>query len=307
MSRRLRSVLSVLVALGCAAYFAGQIHKSWPKIAALDWHGGLFAALCAAVLVQGSSALLDAWSWGFVLRALQVPAGSREAISGFAISQFAKYLPGNIGQHVGRVAFAQRAGWQTGRVIVSMLIENGFAVGAGGLVAALGLAMSDAAIGSLRVIAAAIVLIGGSIFGVVALKMILARPPAKIAKWLALREPVELSAAVLTLYLGVHLLSCAAGGIAVTAILCGLLGHFPEGAWKIPTAVAASWLAGYLVPGAPAGLGVREATLTALLGPSVGTGPVVTAALVWRFSALLADAGVLAVGLGLRRNTREPA
>jgi len=71
--------------------------------------------------------------------------------------------------------------------------------------------------------------------------------------------------------------------------------------WKILAAVATSWLAGYLVPGAPAGLGVREATLTAILGSALGTATVVSAALIWRFPMLFADALVLAAGMRLRQ------
>ncbi|HEX3772888.1 MAG TPA: lysylphosphatidylglycerol synthase domain-containing protein [Polyangiaceae bacterium] len=302
MKRAARRLLSLLVALACLAYFARQIWKSWPEITAISWQAPLLVALLGSILLQAACSLLDAWSWGFLLRALKVRAATREAMGVFLVSQFAKYLPGNVGQHVGRIALTSQLGWQPGRVIVSILVENGFAVGAGGLVAGAGISFAGAgALGASRLIVAAAVLVLGWVSGVVVLKALLARPPARVARWLSLVEPVEISAATLTPYLGVHLLSYAGGFISFTAIVSGLFGHFPAESWKIPAAVSASWLAGYLVPGAPAGLGVREATLTALLGSSLGMGVVVSAALVWRFSALLGDALVLLVGLGLRR------
>jgi len=304
MSSKPRRVLSLIVALACLAYFGRQIWKSWPEISAVNWHASLFVALLSAVVLQAACSLVDAWSWGFLLRALQVRATTREAMGVFLVSQFAKYLPGNVGQHVGRIALANQFGWQPGRVIVSILVENGFAVGAGGLVAGVGVALGGVgALGLSRVLLAAGVLFSGWVMGVVILKALLARPPAKVARWLSLTEPVELSARTLAPYLGVHLLSYAGGFVSFTAIVCGLIGTFPQDSWKIPAAVSASWLAGYLVPGAPAGLGVREATLTALLGSSLGTGTVVSAALIWRFSALLGDALVLLVGLVLRRSS----
>jgi hypothetical protein len=59
-------------------------------------------------------------------------------------------------------------------------------------------------------------------------------------------------------------------------------------------AFALSWVAGFLVPGAPAGLGVREGVLIALLSPSVdGALPIV---LGFRLATTLGD--FLSLGLG---------
>jgi uncharacterized membrane protein YbhN (UPF0104 family) len=69
--------------------------------------------------------------------------------------------------------------------------------------------------------------------------------------------------------------------------------------WFVPAAAMAAWLFGYIVPGAPAGLGVREAGLVALLGPMLGHGVVATAALLWRMASLAGDCIVFVIGLGL--------
>ncbi len=65
----------------------------------------------------------------------------------------------------------------------------------------------------------------------------------------------------------------------------------------LPLAVGAfalSWVAGFLLPGAPAGLGVREAVLVALLSPSVDRAlPIV---LGFRLATTLGD--LLSLGLG---------
>jgi uncharacterized membrane protein YbhN (UPF0104 family) len=68
--------------------------------------------------------------------------------------------------------------------------------------------------------------------------------------------------------------------------------------WDLPLVVAASFLA--RVPGAPAGLGVREAVMTTLLMPVTGPSVAVSAALLLRVAALLSDALMLGLGLVLR-------
>lgn len=67
-------------------------------------------------------------------------------------------------------------------------------------------------------------------------------------------------------------------------------------------AFALSWVAGFLVPGAPAGLGVREGVLVALLSPSVdGALPVV---LGFRLATTLGDFLSLGLGWVLAAETR---
>lgn len=291
--------VGLAVGLGSAAYFARELGARWPEIEALPWNGAILVALAWALAVQFSSALLDAWSWAWLLRAMRVDVHSRDVIAIFGVAQFAKYLPGNVAQHVGRVVEARTKGWQTGRVVLSLLVESGFGVGAGALVAGAGLLL--VAGGEPRVAAAVIGLLLGSVAGVAILGGLLAHPPARLRQWLAMEEAIELRVSFLLGYLAIHVLSYVAVGGSLVLILHALVEGWPPALWRVPAAVALSWLAGYLVPGAPAGLGVREATLTALLGSSLGTDVVVPAALLWRCAALLTDVTMLLVGLRLRR------
>ena len=57
-----------------------------------------------------------------------------------------------------------------------------------------------------------------------------------------------------------------------------------------------AWMAGYLVPGAPGGLGVREAVLLLGLAPTVGEPSALAAALSYRMVTVVADA--VCAGLG---------
>jgi uncharacterized membrane protein YbhN (UPF0104 family) len=54
-------------------------------------------------------------------------------------------------------------------------------------------------------------------------------------------------------------------------------------------AYALAWLVGFVVVFAPSGLGVREATLVALLAPRFGLGPATVLALMLRFANILGD------------------
>lgn len=77
-----------------------------------------------------------------------------------------------------------------------------------------------------------------------------------------------------------------------------------------PLAVTAAWLclawmAGYLVPGAPGGLGVREAVLLLGLAPTVGEPSALAAAASYRMVTVLSD--VVCAGLSHAWGPRQDA
>jgi uncharacterized membrane protein YbhN (UPF0104 family) len=300
--KTVRRVFAVLVTFLCLIYFGIEVARYSDSVTKLRWTPLLSATMAGALVLQIGSALLDAWSWGWFLRAFKVPTTMRQSLAIFGVAQFAKYLPGNVMQHVGRVVLARRAGWHTERVALSILIENVFALGAGGLMAIAGFMVAGGTLdGGSRLFATAVVVTLGWLVVAMGVQIALDNPPAFLKRRLALDSPLHISSRVLLLYFGVHVLSFAAMGCTLALLLWGLAGNWPPGVWRVPAGVAVAWIAGYVIPGAPAGLGVREAVLTAFLSPHIDTGIVISAALLWRVVSLAADALLAVVGFSLRQ------
>jgi uncharacterized membrane protein YbhN (UPF0104 family) len=298
----IRRILAVLATTLCLIYFGIEVVRYSDSVTRLSWTLQLSAAMAGAIALQTCSALLDAWSWGWLLRAFKVPTTMRQSLAIFGVAQFAKYLPGNVMQHVGRVVLARRAGWQTERVALSVLIENVFALGAGGLMAITGLAVAGSAVdGGTQLFAAAVIVTLGWLVLAVGVRILLADPPGFLKRRLALNSPMHIRIRVLVLYFGVHAISFAAMGCTLAILLWGLAGNWPPGIWRVPAGVAVAWIAGYVIPGAPAGLGVREAVLTAFLSPHIDAGIVISAAILWRVASLAADALLAMAGFSLRQ------
>jgi hypothetical protein len=82
---------------------------------------------------------------------------------------------------------------------------------------------------------------------------------------------------------------CALGEMTV-ATLYGITGRW---VWSLsqPLTVAytAAWFIGYITPGAPGGVGVREAALVVLLGPSLGEATALSVAAGLRLLTMLGD------------------
>ncbi len=64
-------------------------------------------------------------------------------------------------------------------------------------------------------------------------------------------------------------------------------------------------MAGYIVPGAPAGLGVREALFTRLFAPELGEGVAACVALVFRLITTLGDIVTVFIALYLGRRVLQ--
>jgi len=200
---------------------------------------------------------------------------------------------------------ARDEGWSVGLVVLSLFVENAVAVGVGGLlvvVASPVWSLPEAVSSSPVVIA---VVAATPVVAVVAIRHLLAHPPGFVSTRMKGARPVELPLGVLVVYFGVHLASYLAMAFAVASLMRGLGGVWPANAFLLPSTVALAWLAGYLVPGSPAGLGVREAVMTAVLGNSVGTGVVVLSVLLWRVCSLTADGVVFGIGWGTRQAARS--
>jgi uncharacterized membrane protein YbhN (UPF0104 family) len=68
-----------------------------------------------------------------------------------------------------------------------------------------------------------------------------------------------------------------------------------------------AWVAGYLTPGAPGGLGIREAMMVLLLPPVVGTGAAVGLGITLRIATTVGDATAFLIGLAMRRRFNRSA
>jgi uncharacterized membrane protein YbhN (UPF0104 family) len=93
----------------------------------------------------------------------------------------------------------------------------------------------------------------------------------------------------------------------VYVLMRQLAGH-PQGTLLVSFgAYALSWTAGFVAVFAPAGAGVREAVMVAVLGGRTTTAIALTIALVTRATAVLCDAvaGAAAAGLVGRRRLRQ--
>jgi len=96
---------------------------------------------------------------------------------------------------------------------------------------------------------------------------------------------LKLSVKLMILYSSFFLIS----GVILVFILRGLTPIDETKILLIISAYIVSWLLGYITPGAPGGLGIREAVLVFMLGGDFGMEVILTAAIIQRIVSIAGD------------------
>lgn len=307
MTRRAASrTLGMAISLLCLGYFFTKAAAAWNDVH-LQPTASIFITLGAALLPILVAYAALAMNWVILLRCVQIHIPASIGTGIYLAAQFAKYLPGNVAQYAGRVVLTKRRGYSTTSVALSMALELMLLLA---FAAALSVPLADMVVHALRTawsgswlprafisLVIAVATIGATILFIMRRRSLL----SGARRWvLNLRAHLR----------GKHLASklFASACLAGAALsLCGFSllilnsdsasGLQLKGALGVISLYSLAWLVGLLTPGAPAGLGVREAILTGGLTPLFGVNQAVSSALLFRLLTTVAD--LLAFGVGL--------
>jgi glycosyltransferase 2 family protein len=287
----------VVVVVGYGAY---AVSGQWTDIHHAVGRIGLPMSLAALVLVL-AALFASMLSWRALLTGLGSPLPVPVAARIFFVGQLGKYLPGSV--------------WP---VLAQMEIATAHKVPRHRTAGASVLTMLMALLAGLITAIIALPLSGGSTpyeWAFIAAPFLLACLYPKVLNWgfsrllrLAKRPPLDhpLGGRAIVVSLGWSFASWICYGFQ-TWLLAIRVGA-PVGK-ALPLAIGAfafAWCAGFLVVLAPAGAGVREVVLVAILAPVVGRDPATAIALVSRAVTAVADLVVAgAAAAYLRRDHRR--
>ena len=277
-------------------YIAATVRDNWPAIATYDWSGFNYSWFALAAATYGFSLVTTAMVWPSVIAKWGHRIALRKALGIGLVSQIGKYLPGNVAHYFGRAALAKQHKVSFVQSGLSTIVEFGAALSAVLLVAS-GATLLD---GSIWVDAPIVsVLPEGLLWPLAILTLVTVVGVAAFT----LRRSPEIRALV-----SIGFWIAPICWLSVSFLMAGFsfyaLAIAFSGAWSIPIVsaiaiYAIAWAAGFLIPGAPAGLGVREVILLALLTPIVGAAAAVMLSLVHRLMSAMVDLAVSALAATL--------
>lgn len=262
MIHRYRKTLGVL-SVSILFFFVGRVvHKEWDKISGYNWSPDL-AWMISSVMVLLAAYLFSAFEWTLILKMIGARIGWVKGVSIFLLSIFGRYIPGGVWSTLGRIYLCRLEGIPDSRSSMSVLLEQSYPVVSAGIVSAASLLFWEDTALKMKVLPFIFLLPLFVIF-------LHPKPFLKVANpilsWFG-KGPVTISLPFSNMLVLVicYIFSWVISG---TAFYLFVHAFYPLELRYLPILsgiYAISFTAGYLTIFIPAGLGVREGSLTILL------------------------------------------
>jgi glycosyltransferase 2 family protein len=284
-----------LIIILLSFWFIGEkfwAHHNWLKTSALNFELLLTILICS--IIYGSSEFLLSFAW----RRLLIICGHKDISINicnkiYGKSQIAKYIPGNVFHVVGRHILGSQAGIKnivlTGATIYEILglISISLLIGFTGMV-----------IFDLENVYFSLYHIILILFStIVIISIITALAPY----FISLRGIVlpykgiwDTFINISKVYLFYFLFFLIAGLLLAVIVNVFLEINFIV-ATKLVIIFSIAWVAGFIIPGAPGGIGVREAVIIFFITPIIGEAQSIAIAIALRFVTLFGDVWFLII------------
>jgi len=307
----------LLVAL--VLFFLGRVlARRWDELRTIEWQINLPLLVCSYLLLGAAwLALVANWRWLMLHMGASLRMGTAWRI--WFLSNIVRYIPGNVWQFLGMVYLCEKEGISRTRTLASILVYQTasvasglLAAGAVYLLAGQDMGRLGGESGSLQILSGRLPLWAGLglVAGASLLSLTVCMPPVMNAFLRSLfrllrRQPVqiELSVGDLARFFAQRLAIWALQGLGfalfVRSVYPASLGLFPV----LAAAFVLSWVIGFVSLLTPSGLGVREASQTALLATVLPLPVSVALALTSRLWLIVGE--IAGAGIGLILGRRE--
>lgn len=307
--KRIASLTGLVLGTVCLVFFGASVMKHRDVLQQIAWNGTTAVLALASLCLYIATYAASARSWQIGLRLSEAEASFFDCLWITSISQIGKYAPGNVGQHIGRVVLARQNGIEARQSIGGIAVDALLLI-----VSALicSMAAFQIFLTAITQHSSAIIRTTTAAFLLLLLLLtvlLLVRPVrAKVALFFT-RNYGRLTFKMITSasirIIALHASSFILGALALWCVL-QMMGSYPLTAGLVGV-YATAWLIGFLVPGAPAGLGIREALLLTGLGILYGAGSAAMGAVLLRAVTVAGDGLAFAAGLLMRRYRSLPS
>jgi len=283
-----RRAVKVLLG-GLVLFFLGlSIYRGWHDASPFQWNARPWPLVVSFTLALAFW-LMTGGEWNIIVRYLGGTLALRKGLKIYFLSNLGWYLPGKVWYAVGRAYLGQQEGVSVGVISTSVLMEMALSLTSSALMATLALPLVSPLLGAKSLYLGVAVLV----LGLAVLHPALMKPALTLLERLlpgpkrTMNPPLRylVMMGLLVGYLFIWGFVGAAFFILLNAIYPLSLAWLPT----VAAIYAVSWMAGFLAPFAPSGLGVREGAMILLLGRYLPVPAVTAAAILFRLWLILAE------------------
>ncbi|MGF1499698.1 MAG: lysylphosphatidylglycerol synthase domain-containing protein [Elainellaceae cyanobacterium] len=291
LGSRLKPYLRWVILGGTLFFLAGALRRHWQEVTAIRINAAGWGYLAIALLVTLLAHVWSGWVWSWILRELGQAAPGSWSTRTYLRTNIAKYLPGNVWHFYGRVMAAKGVGIPVTEATVSVVLEALLMAIAALLVAFLSARQLNWGLQILG-LAVGLATVHPRLLNPVLWKLSQAKSKLKGSSEAIALSPTD--AARLHRYplrpLVGELGFLGLRGLGFLLVMAAIA---PIALANIPivfSAFSLAWMLGLVVPGAPGGIGVFEATALALLGDTLPAGILISTVAFYRLISTLAEA-----------------
>ncbi|MBD2625561.1 lysylphosphatidylglycerol synthase domain-containing protein [Trichormus variabilis] len=281
--------------LGGTLFFLGKALKdNWLEVTSIRIDAVGWAILAIATGVTLLAHMWAGWIWTWVLQELNQPVSSAQFIQVYLKTNIAKYLPGNVWHYYGRILAAKNANVSAGAATLSVLLEPLLMAAAALITVVLfgsQFAVNNTNLGLQILQWLSLVVVLGAVHPWVLNPAIHFLYRLKSKKSNSENQPISslnIERYPLKPLLGeLVFLGLRGTGFILTMFALGSLNlsHIP----LLLGAFSFAWVLGLVVPGAPGGIGVFEATALTILQHHFPAALVISAIALYRLISILAE------------------
>ena len=308
----------IALAIVSGGYFLVHAHRalSGQDLSAL-LNPNVLVATAALTLLYALAIPITGLAWSWMLRMLGQQTSFGHLVPILAVTQFGKYLPGNVAQHIGRVSLVHSPSVGLSAIVLSIVYETLLSIVACTHISALTFIwalppkLADWTIVQYRQPLLVLITLA-AIVALFAVPRIAARIASQRARKAggtgdgvsSFRLRWRTILRCYSLYI-VNFILTGAGLWLVAHALTGTIYGGPTLLF-MTGAFASTWIFGFLAPGAPAGLGVREGVLSAWLSAVMLPSQAIVLILMLRIATTAGDLISLLWGSILMARRRRP-
>ncbi|MEA5552216.1 lysylphosphatidylglycerol synthase domain-containing protein [Anabaena cylindrica UHCC 0172] len=284
------------VILGGTLFFLGKALKdNWLEVTSIRIDAAGWAILAIATGITLLAHTWAGWIWTWVLKELNQTVPTFQFIQVYLKTNIAKYLPGNVWHYYGRILAAKDANVSTGVATLSVLLEP--------------LLMLAAALITIVLFGGQLAIdnvnnMGVKIIQLLSLAVVLSavhprflNPAIRFLYQLKKNKSESENQSISNFIIERYPLKPLLGelvflGLRGTGFILTMFALSPLHLSQIPLLLGAfsfAWVLGLVVPGAPGGIGVFEATALTILQPHFPTALVISAIALYRLISILAE------------------
>lgn len=255
----------------------------------------ILAVVCTGATIYAIAVILLSLIWTALAQSDTRDSAARTVlVASYLKSQFAKYLPGNVLQYAIRHALGRQTGIAHGALAAAAILEAILlCCAAVAIVVCFGMPAVHSLFASAPRVPA-----GCAALALLVIPLLAWMPERLRLKWMP-RYRWRTIAGALTGYVVFFILF---GALFFTVLLwCGAS---TQPFLEIVSSSSLAWLVGFLIPGAPAGAGLRETALALAAGSRNASNEVVTAIVLFRLITLGGDFLAFLVGYGISWSSR---